>query len=76
MKVLEDKKISDFTKVMILWAFKRMDARDLKPGLKKYVRKASEEYTGFGGNIMDPRVGTHIPSVKNSLQLLLAEWEK
>lgn len=37
----------------------------------------ADQETGFGGNIMDPRIGTYFPeSVKDSIKVLLDEWRK
>lgn len=67
---------ADFAKVMAIWALRDLDARELKPQLKKFVKKASREEVGFGGNIMDPRVGTHFPnSVHDAAQDLLDHWQ-
>ncbi len=63
----------DFTKVICIWTLREFKPKKLKKSLKKLAPKASEEYTGFGGNIMDPRVGTHFPSVKQALEELIAE---
>ncbi len=65
-----------FAKVMAVWGLKRLDAKAYLPELKEYANKASEEETGFGGSIMDPRVATHFPgSVKAAIQELAEDWE-
>ncbi|MBP6640081.1 MAG: hypothetical protein KA293_07275 [Bacteroidia bacterium] len=63
----------DFTKVICIWTLRAFKPKELKNRLKKLAPKASEEYTGFGGSIMDPRVGTHFPSVKQALEELIAD---
>jgi hypothetical protein len=66
-----------FAKVMAVWALKHQNARDYLPKLKELQRKAPEDRVGFGGNLMDPRVGTHFPgSVKLAINDLVAEWSK
>jgi hypothetical protein len=66
-----------FAKVMAVWALKRQNARDCLPKLKELQRKAPEDRVGFGGNLLDPRVGTHFPgSVKSAIDELIAEWSK
>ena len=66
-----------FAKVMAVWALKRQNARDCLPKLKELERKASGDRVGFGGNLMDPRVGTHFPgSVKSAIEDLVAEWSR
>jgi hypothetical protein len=37
----------------------------------KASETASTEENGFGGNIMDPRVCTHFPDVKDALEKLI-----
>jgi hypothetical protein len=41
--------------------------------LEALEKTASEKENGFGGNIMDPRVCTHIPTEKDALQELINE---
>lgn len=65
-----------FAKVMAVWGLKRLRAREYLPQLLAYAEKAEDEETGFGGSIMDPRVGTHFPSsVKAAIQELAQEWQ-
>ena len=74
---LENDKNSNFARVLAVWELRRRGARELLPALKAFLPKASEEETGFGGNIMDPRVGTQFPgSVKSAVAELIAEWDK
>ena len=68
-----------FAKVMAVWGLKRLGAREHAGRLRKYAAtaKAAGEKCGFGGNIMDPRVGTSFPgTVKDAIDALLAEWDK
>jgi hypothetical protein len=65
-----------FAQVLALWELDRLDAKECLPELKKIVSFASEEETGFGGNIMDPRIGTRFPSsVKSAMESLIKKWE-
>jgi hypothetical protein len=65
-----------FARIMALWELKRMDAKEFLSELKTFLPHAPEEETGFGGNIMDPRVGTGFPgSVKAAVAGLIKEWE-
>lgn len=69
-------KHSGFAKVMALWGLKRQNARQLTARLKAYQEVADTDRLGFGGNIMDPRVGTRFPtSVKAVVQELVTEWD-
>lgn len=65
-----------FAKVMAVWGLKRLNAREHLPQLLAYAEKSAGEEAGFGGSIMDPRVGTHFPaSVKAAIQELAQEWQ-
>ena len=66
---------NSFAKVMAVWGIRRLNAKDRLPALLEYIGKAPDEEAGFGGNIMDPRVGTHFPSsVKAAVEELAKEW--
>jgi hypothetical protein len=66
-----------FAKVMAIWALRRQNARECLPKLKELQRRAPEDHVGFGGNLLDPRVGTRFPdSVKSATDDLIAEWSK
>lgn len=76
MKFIEGKGVG-FAKVMCVWGLKRLNAKEMIPRLEAYLKTGAEEKTGFGGDIMDPRVGTYFPeSVKESIQELLRDWRK
>jgi hypothetical protein len=66
-----------FARVMAVQGLKRLNAREYLAKLREFIKVAPEEETGFGGNIMDPRVGTHFPrSVKAACEELVADWEQ
>lgn len=76
MKFIEGKG-SGFAKIMCVWGLQRLDARDMIPRLETFVKTGTDQETGFGGSIMDPRVATMFPdSVKASIQQLLNVWRK
>ncbi|MHC4600427.1 MAG: HEAT repeat domain-containing protein [Planctomycetota bacterium] len=65
-----------FARIMALWGLKRLGAKEYLPKLKEFLKVAPDKETGFGGNIMDPRVGTYFPgSVKAAVAAQIAEWE-
>lgn len=65
-----------FAKVMAVWGLRRLNATGQAERLKKYVASSNKETCGFGGSIMDPRVGTRFPgSVKGAIRRLLEEWK-
>lgn len=64
-----------FAKVMAVWGLRRLDAREFLERLVAFIPNAATEKTGFGGSIMDPRVGTRFPaSVKAAAEELVARW--
>ena len=66
-----------FAKVMCVWGLKRLNAKGMISRLEAYLKTGADQETGFGGNIMDPRVGTYFPeSVKASIKELLHDWRK
>lgn len=56
------KKNENFEKVIAIWSLWETGGEDYQRKLIKLSRRLSNQATGFGGNIMDPRVGTHFPS--------------
>jgi hypothetical protein len=48
-----------------------LQPKDLKSELVALEKKASEERDGFGGNIMDSRVCTTLPTSKEALAALI-----
>ena len=60
-------KEDDFTTVICIWTLKEFKPTEMKPDLQKLIEKSSTKENGFGGNIMDPRVGTYFPNVKEAL---------
>lgn len=64
----------NFVKVIAIWALGEQHAVHLKEQLAKLAATASGDENGFGGNIMDPRVCTHFPSVKAALNKLIASF--
>lgn len=68
---------SSFAKVICVWGLRRLKAREMITRLNAFLNKGVDQEAGFGGSIMDPRVGTNFPdSVKDSIEQLLSEWEK
>jgi hypothetical protein len=66
-----------FGKVMAVWGLKDQGAKSMLPRLKQFLKDGEDEKTGFGGNVMDPRVGTRFPSsVKEAIKELVEAWSK
>ena len=76
MKFIEGKG-SGFAKVMSVWGLQRLNAKEMIPRLEAFVKTGTDQETGFGGSIMDPRIATMFPdSVKEAIKYLLSEWGK
>lgn len=64
-----------FAKVMAVWGLREQGAKDMLPRLRRFVSSGKDEETGFGGNLMDPRIGTRFPrSVKEAVEDLVESW--
>lgn len=70
--MLQDPNTSDFPKTVAVWTLASYHPTELKAKLQTLEQSASTEENGFGGNIMDPRVCTDIPTVKAALTKLTA----
>jgi hypothetical protein len=73
LKVIGDTTRRGFVQVACIESLTELDAKDLKPALEKLEKNASDEEDGFGGNIMDPRICTSVPSTKKALETLIAK---
>lgn len=71
LKAISDTTFDGFVKVMCVWSLVELDPGGLRSKLEAIEKTASDERLGFGGNIMDPRVCTRIPSVKDAILELL-----
>jgi hypothetical protein len=73
MKIIADTSRTGFVRVECMWTIGEFHPKELKGQLAKLAEHASTEESGFGGDIMDPRVCTTIPTVKEALEKLLKE---
>ncbi|WP_151087706.1 hypothetical protein [Hymenobacter baengnokdamensis] len=73
IKVLTRKSDRDFVKVQAVWTLAAYHPTELKHELAKIAKGASAQSNGFGGNDMDPRSCTQIPTVKEALDALVAQ---
>lgn len=65
-----------FAKVMAVWGLEHLGAVEYIGRLEAFMKNGKDEETGFGGDLMDPRVGTQFPeSVKASVIDLLNKWK-
>ncbi len=67
---VNDEQNENFEKVIAIWSLSKIGGNEYKEKLLEIAENQSDENTGFGGNIMDPRVGTHFPSPKSAIEKL------
>jgi hypothetical protein len=64
-----------FAKAQAVAGLRRQNARELAGDLERALPRLDPESTGFGGDLMDPRIGTHQQgSALAAAKALLAEW--
>jgi hypothetical protein len=68
---ISNERYDPFIKVMCIYSLRAMHPTEMKDKLQALVSNASKEENGFGGDIMDPRVATYLPSVKDALEDLI-----
>lgn len=73
MNAISNEYFGEFVKVICVWSLSKLDPVDLKSSLVDAEKNASDESNDFGGNIMDPRVCTGLPSLKEALSDLIAQ---
>ena len=71
--ISDPKAANRFVKVICIWALESHKPQNIKDVLTKLLPAASTEENGFGGNIMDPRVCTTFPTVKEALTELIGK---
>lgn len=67
LEYIKNNEKDNFTKVIAIWSLWGMGDKDINKQLSDLKETLSDEETGFGGNIMDPRVCTHFPSPKYAI---------
>ncbi len=70
LKAIADTTKRDFVRVLCVWSLSNFNPKELKLSLQNLEKSASDESDGFGGNIMDPRVCTRMPTLKNAIKEL------
>jgi hypothetical protein len=73
LKAIGDTTMRNFVRVMCVWSLSELNPKELRVELQKLEISASEESDDFGGNIMDPRICTHIPTLKDAIKELVKE---
>ena len=74
--LLKDSSTGDFCKTLAIETIQKKEWRQFRKQLQKIGRKLSDESTGFGGNLMDPRVCTTIDSPKQAIYKLLGKKKR
>src|SRR5690606_21441609 len=59
--IVQNDEFDNFQKVVAIWALKKSNNKKYIQKLKEVKNKLSDKAKAFGGNLMDPRVGTHFP---------------
>lgn len=73
VKVIDDSTRINLIRVMAVWTLSEFKPASLKDQLTKMAATAPEDSDGFGGDIMDPRICTEVPSVKSALETLIQQ---
>ena len=64
---IKNEENNNFERVIAIWSLSKIGGRKYKNKLLAIANNMSDEMTGFGGNIMDPRVGTYFPTPKAAI---------
>lgn len=75
ISTIDNPDVDEFVKVMAIFSLQAKKPKDKAPEIKALLKNASHESFGFGGSIMDPRVCTFLPSVYESLEILIDELD-
>ena len=70
--LIKDGSRDNFVKSLAVESLKKLNPVQEKVMLNGLIKIASDSEIGFGGNIMDPRVCTTLPSVKQALKELVS----
>lgn len=72
LEIIKDSKRDNFVKSLAVESLKKLQPKEYQNELKETLKSASDASVGFGGNIMDSRSCTSLPSVKESLEDLIS----
>lgn len=71
VRLIQEKETEPFVQLMCVWAFEKIKPVELKEELIAIRDASSDTGLDFGGNLMDPRVCTSLPSVKDALSKMI-----
>ena len=72
LDVIANENRDNFTKSLAVLSLKKLNPISEKKVLVEMIKTANDTEVGFGGNLMDPRVCTSLPSVKSALEDLVS----
>jgi hypothetical protein len=70
LSFVKNEQNENFEKVIAIWTLNKIGGKEYEEKLLEIAENQSDEETGFGGNIMDPRVGTRFPSPREAIEKL------
>lgn len=76
IELLKDSSTEDFCKTLAIEAIQKQEWKKHRKQLKRISRKLSNESTGFGGNLMDPRICTTMDPPKQAIYKLLGKKKR
>ncbi|MBB4804162.1 hypothetical protein HNP37_004248 [Flavobacterium nitrogenifigens] len=68
LEFIKNAEMPNFEKVIAIKSLWNIGDIDYQKKLIALENSVSDEETGFGGNIMDPRIGTYFPTPKGAIQ--------
>lgn len=71
MEVIKDTSRSTFVQTLCVQSLAESKPKEFKQQLEELSKNASTEHISFGGNIMDPRICSSLPNVKEALEELI-----
>jgi hypothetical protein len=67
LEFIQNEDNDNFEKVIAIRSLKKIGGKEYETKLLEIAENLSDEETGFGSNIMDPRVGTRFPSPRQAV---------
>ncbi|WGD35024.1 hypothetical protein [Olleya sp. YS] len=65
---IQSEENGNFEKVIAIRSLKKIGGKKYRFKLLEIAENLSDEETGFGGNLMDPRIGTRFPSPREAVK--------
>lgn len=72
LQFISDTTMRNFSQVMCVWTLSEFRPTEFKLALTQAAKTAGSNQDSFGGDIMDPRTCTYIPSVKEAIEKLIS----